>query len=96
MRKLARPEAAFVRWALCAVLCWRPSTSTKRVQVFHIHGESDRTLPVGLTHPDVVVPGGAHALSLFSPGEVNVFIRMVLEWANEEVSLPKATPLIPR
>ncbi len=78
LQRLSRPEAAFVRWALCAVLRWQPSSAVKRVRVFHIHGEADRTLPVELTRPDVVVPGGSHALSLFNAGEVNDFLRRVL------------------
>lgn len=77
-RRLARPEAAFVRWAMCAVLRWAPSPAARRVRVFHIHGERDRTLPVQLTRPDVVVPGGAHALSLFNPTAVNDFLAWVL------------------
>ncbi|MCE9568278.1 MAG: alpha/beta hydrolase [Planctomycetes bacterium] len=81
LERLSRPEAAFARWALCAVLRWQPSSAVKRVRVFHIHGEADRTLPVALTRPDVVVPGGSHALSLFNAGEVNDFLRRVLEWA---------------
>ncbi|MCE9560830.1 MAG: alpha/beta hydrolase [Planctomycetes bacterium] len=81
LERLSRPEAAFVRWALCAVLRWQPSPTVKHVRVFHIHGEADRTLPVELTRPDEVVPGGSHALSLFNAGEVNVFLRRVLAWA---------------
>jgi pimeloyl-ACP methyl ester carboxylesterase len=78
LERLLRPESAFVRWAVCAVLRWQPSPATKRVRVFHIHGGADRTLPVELTRPDEVVPGGAHALSLFNAGEVNEFLRRVL------------------
>jgi pimeloyl-ACP methyl ester carboxylesterase len=74
LRRLSRPEAAFVRWAMCAVVRWRPSPAARRVRVFHIHGEADRVLPAALASPDVVVPGGAHALPLFSPSAVNEFI----------------------
>jgi pimeloyl-ACP methyl ester carboxylesterase len=82
LQRLARPEAAFVRWALCAVLRWQPSSVVKQVRVFHIHGEADGTLPVELTRPDEVVPGGSHALSLFNAGEVNDFLRRVHVWAD--------------
>jgi pimeloyl-ACP methyl ester carboxylesterase len=78
LRRLSRPEAAFVRWAMCAVARWQPSPAARRVRVFHIHGEADRVLPVALSRPDVVVPGGGHALSLFSPSVVNEFIAGVL------------------
>ena len=74
LQRLARPEAAFVRWAVCAVVTWRPSPAVRRTRVLHIHGEADRVLPVALARPDVVVPGGSHALSLFSPSAVNEFL----------------------
>lgn len=77
LRRLSRPEAGFVRWAMCAVVRWRPSQAARRVRVFHIHGACDRVLPVALARPDVVVPGGGHALSLFSPTAVNMFVADV-------------------
>lgn len=78
LNRLSRPEAAFVRWAMCAVCRWRSRTTPKRVPVFHIHGENDRTLPVALTRPDVIVPAGGHALTLFSPAAVNTFLEDVM------------------
>ncbi len=78
VRRLARPEAAFVRWAICAVVQWRASPAARRVRVFHIHGAADRVLPIALARPDVVVSGGAHALSLFSPSAVNEFVARVM------------------
>jgi pimeloyl-ACP methyl ester carboxylesterase len=79
LQRLARPEAAFVRWAMCAVVRWRPSPAARRVRVFHIHGEADRVLPVTLARPDLVVPGGSHALALFSPAAVNAFVAGVVQ-----------------
>lgn len=74
LRRLTEPKAAFVRWAMCALVRWRPSPATRRIRTFHIHGESDDVLPVTLAKPDVIVPGGWHALSYFSPIEVNKFV----------------------
>jgi pimeloyl-ACP methyl ester carboxylesterase len=76
---LSRPEAAFSRWAMCAVVRWQPSPAAQQVRVFHIHGEADKTLPIALVRPDVIVPGGPHALSLFCPSSVNKFIAEVVE-----------------
>jgi pimeloyl-ACP methyl ester carboxylesterase len=81
MQRLSGPQAAFVRWAMCAVVRWRPSLATRRVRVFQIHGENDHTLPVQRTRPDVIVPGGSHALPLFNPVAVNEFLGWVIEWA---------------
>jgi pimeloyl-ACP methyl ester carboxylesterase len=63
---------------MCAVLGWRPGPSARGVPVYHIHGSADRVLPVERGTPDVIVPGGAHALSLFQPAAVNDFISDVL------------------
>ncbi len=78
LQRLSRPEASFVRWAMCAVVQWRPSPATARVPIYQIHGAADRELPVTLSRPDVVVPSGGHALSLFSPAAVNEFLAHVI------------------
>jgi pimeloyl-ACP methyl ester carboxylesterase len=78
LQRLSRSGAAFVRWAMCAVVRWRPSPAVRQVRVFHIHGAADQMLPIGLARPDVVVPDGGHALSLFSPQAVNEFIADVV------------------
>ena len=79
LQRLSRPEAAFVRWAMCALVRWRPSEAARQMRTFHIHGAADRVLPIRLARPDVVVPGGSHALSLFSPLAVNEFVAEVLK-----------------
>lgn len=78
LRRLSGPGAGFVRWAMCAVVRWRPSPAARRVRAFHIHGAADRVLPVALAGADVVVPCGSHALSLFSPSAVNEFVAGVV------------------
>ncbi|AWM37819.1 Alpha/beta hydrolase family protein [Gemmata obscuriglobus] len=77
-QRLLRPEAAFVRWAMCAVCRWRARLAPRGVPVFQIHGANDQTLPAALTRPDVLVPAGSHALTLFSPAAVNAFLAAVL------------------
>jgi pimeloyl-ACP methyl ester carboxylesterase len=79
LQQLARPEAGFVRWGICAVAQWRPHPAALRVPVHQIHGEADRVLPVARARPNVVVPGGSHALSLFNPAAVNEFISAVVQ-----------------
>ncbi|WP_439627134.1 alpha/beta fold hydrolase [Gemmata sp.] len=78
LRRIARPEAALVRWAMCAVLRWQPSPATRAVRVFQIHGECDHTLPAVLSRADEIVPGGQHALSLFNPSAVNDYLERVV------------------
>lgn len=75
LNRLASPRSAFIRWASWAALEWTPSSVTRDVRVFQIHGSADRGLPVQNTRPDVVVPGGGHLLPMTHPDFVNDFIR---------------------
>jgi len=88
LQRLARPKAAFVRWASWAVSQWWPSPAARRLQVFHIHGALDQTLPVRYTRPDVVVPRGGHLLPLTHAAEVNRFLRESLERARSAAWSP--------
>jgi hypothetical protein len=88
LQRLSRPETAFLRWALCAVARWQPSPAAQRVRVFHIHGSADRALPAALARPDVLVPAGSHALSLFSPAAVNEFLAGVVQAMSGDRSCP--------
>lgn len=78
LRRLAAPESSFFRWSVCAFLTWKPSSSVNAIPIRQIHGSADEVLPVELTRPDVIVPGGMHALAMFSPVEVNQFIADVV------------------
>jgi pimeloyl-ACP methyl ester carboxylesterase len=81
LRKLAQPDAEFVRWAMCVVLRWQPSPRVRSIPVFQIHGEFDRTLPARLSCADTIVPGGSHALTVFNPTAVNEYLWRVVEWS---------------
>lgn len=85
LHRLSRPEAAFVRWAMGAVCRWRARPMPRNVPVFQIHGANDRTLPAALTRPDVIVPTGGHALTLFSPAAVNTFLADVMKRLTAEI-----------
>jgi hypothetical protein len=78
LQRLSMPQSAFVRWAMCAVVRWWPSAAARRVRALQIHGAADATLPAGRTRPDVTVPAGGHALSLFSLEAVNELLAGVM------------------
>lgn len=78
MERLSRPESGFSRWAMCAILNWRPSPATRQVRLFQIHGSADRILPYRLAEAAEVVPGGPHALTLFRSTDVNAFIERAI------------------
>jgi pimeloyl-ACP methyl ester carboxylesterase len=87
--KLARPESAFLRWAMCAVLRWQPTPMLRGVPIFQIHGELDHTLPSIRTRADVIVPGGSHALTLFNPSAVNEYLERVMVQMGGRFPLPQ-------
>lgn len=82
LRRLSQSESAFERWAICALLKWKPIAPGKTIPIYQIHGANDRVFPVALTHPDVVVAGGDHALPLSHPSAVNEFIDKVIQETN--------------
>jgi pimeloyl-ACP methyl ester carboxylesterase len=75
--RLAAPQSAFLRWACWAVLRWQPTPAARQVRVVQIHGSADRTFPLWYTHPDEIVAGGGHLLTLTHPLEVNRFLTGV-------------------
>lgn len=79
LRRLNRPDAAFLRWATWAVMRWRPSEATRQVRVFQIHGDTDRTFPIRCTRPDCVVPGGGHLLTVTHARAINQYLRRVVQ-----------------
>jgi pimeloyl-ACP methyl ester carboxylesterase len=73
LQSYAEPDAEFLRWASLALLAWKPGNPLSS-PTYHIHGELDRTLPVRLMKPDVVVRGCGHLVSLRAPDQVNGFL----------------------
>lgn len=72
MSMACETPASFLKWGVAAMLSWRPTPSA--APIHHIHGSADRLIPLRLVHPDRVVPGGGHLLSLTHPREVNAFL----------------------
>jgi hypothetical protein len=62
-------------------LRWKREPRINTVPIYQIHGSADEVLPIALTSPDVVVQGGVHALTIFSPTEVNRFLTDVIKAA---------------
>ena len=66
------------RWATASVIGWRP-TSRLDVPTLHLQGDSDATFPLRNVRPDVVIPGGKHALPVSNPAEVAAAIAQFVE-----------------
>lgn len=57
------------------ICAWRNKPMDYPFPIWHLHGSADRLLPVRCTHPDEIVKGAGHVLTLLCPEEVNRFIR---------------------
>lgn len=70
-------DAAFTKWGIGAIITWKAKEKPKNI--FHIHGEADRILPLKYTRPDAVVKGGSHFMVWTKAGEVSKLLQQVLD-----------------
>ncbi len=73
------------RWSLARILDWS-SAPNINCPVSQIHGDRDFVIPLHYTHPDMVVAGGGHVISLTHAADVNTFIRSAMIQAAGEPS----------
>jgi pimeloyl-ACP methyl ester carboxylesterase len=72
--KTADPD--LVRWSLNAIVNW--DQPDRLPGIVHLHGSSDRMLPLKYTHPDFVIKGGGHLMIFNKADEVNKILNEVL------------------
>jgi pimeloyl-ACP methyl ester carboxylesterase len=77
-RLLANAPMPFVQWGLSALLRWSP-TLAPVTRVRHIHGTSDRLLPISDVQPTEVVRGGGHFINVTHAEQVNACVRRAME-----------------
>jgi len=68
-------DPLFLRWALTAVLNW--TTNSSPTQIFRIHGDKDRIIPLNLVKADYVVKGGGHFMTVNKADEISSVIRNI-------------------
>ncbi len=66
-------DPAFMRWAVTALVGWRP-VGRPSVPIHQIHGDHDQMIPLDAVSADRVVEGGGHLINLTHPDEVNAFL----------------------
>lgn len=76
LQQMSVSDASFLRWACRAILEWDGPATSPTCPIHHIHGEKDFVLPVKNTHPDHIIPGAGHALSISHPDEVTEFMKV--------------------
>jgi hypothetical protein len=71
-------DPAFLKWAIDKVACWKNQTLIKNI--FHIHGTSDRILPLRyLIKCNTTIQNGGHLMTLNKSDELNKIVRKQLE-----------------
>ena len=70
-------DPVFLRWALTAVLNWKTKNATENV--FHIHGDKDRIIPLNLVRADYIVKNGGHFMTVNKAEEISAVIKELLQ-----------------
>jgi len=75
-------DPRFVKWAVRAILQWRPGPAPDDVPVRQIHGAGDRVIQAGRVQADVLIPDGGHLINMTQAEQVNRFLRQAAEGAS--------------
>ncbi len=70
-------DAAFIEWAIDAVINWQPPAV--HGPVIHIHGTNDQLFPFRLIKDALAVPGGSHVMNMAQSTAVNRLLAQSLE-----------------
>ena len=69
-------DPTFLRWAIDKVTRW---TNKKQIQnIFHIHGTSDKILPLSFVKCNSTIKKGGHLMTLNKADELNLILRQQL------------------
>ena len=66
----------YMKWAIHEVLNWQ--RKDRPDNIFHIHGDADRTFPIEYVKADRVIHGGGHFMILTHADEVSSILRQQL------------------
>ncbi|MFN9999348.1 MAG: hypothetical protein ACK52X_06985, partial [bacterium] len=69
-------DPAFLKWAIDKVASWTNQTQIKNI--FHIHGTSDRILPLSFVRCNSTIKNGGHLMTLNKSDELNEILRQNL------------------
>jgi hypothetical protein len=73
---ISHSDAHFVKWGVSAILSWKNRKRPKNI--YHIHGDRDKILPIRFTRPDAVVKNGSHFMVWTKAGEVSRLLAQAL------------------
>lgn len=69
-------DPTFLKWAIDKVARW--ANQTQMTNIFHIHGTSDRILPLKFVTSNSIIKNGGHLMTLNKAEELNKVLRQQL------------------
>lgn len=75
---LADSDPVFTKWAIRQITNWT-RTEPVPAKVLHIHGDNDHIFKIGNVHPDYIIPGGTHFMTVSQHKEVSQAIQAALD-----------------
>lgn len=69
-------DPVFLRWAIDKIVRWQNQTPIKNI--FHIHGDNDKILPIKFINYNAVVKRGGHLMTLNKVEELNSILHRQL------------------
>ncbi len=69
-------DTIFLKWAIDKIVSWTNQTDTKNI--FHIHGTSDRILPLIFVKCNSTIKNGGHLMTLNNSEEIKNWLSFVL------------------
>jgi hypothetical protein len=73
---VADTGAKFFKWQICATVHWDYAPSPTSPQLYHIHGERDKVIPLRKgAKPDVVIPGGSHEIIVNEMAQITKLVE---------------------
>jgi pimeloyl-ACP methyl ester carboxylesterase len=73
---VAATGAKFLKWQICATVHWDYAPSPTSPQLYHIHGEKDKAIPLRKgAKPNVVIPGGSHEIIVNELGQITKLVE---------------------
>lgn len=74
---LADSDPVFTKWAIHQITNWTRQAPIPG-KMLHIHGDADRIFKIGNVHPDYIIPGGTHFMTVSKHEEVSKIIQDAL------------------
>lgn len=65
-------DPTFLKWALAKVATWKNKIPANNV--FHIHGDNDKILPLAFVKPNFIIENGGHLMTLNKADVLNKII----------------------